>query len=186
MTLEEERCLVNKAKESLKAFDKLYQYYLPKIFGYIMNRTGNKEITEDIVSQTFTTAMINLRKYKDKGVGFGPWLYTLSHNCFVDYFRKNKEKTQLLDGNIISNLPDKSKSDFENIENKIFIRKAMLKIPEQYQQILSLKYFEEMDNQEIANILGCKKVTLAVKLHRSLEALKKIIEIDNKNFQLNE
>lgn len=181
MNIDEERQLVNKAKESLEAFDTLYKFYLPKIYGYIMNRTGNKEITEDIVSQTFITAMLNLKKYKDRGVTFGAWLYKLAHNSFVDYFRKNKSKIELIDENIITNLIHQE-NEYEKIENKIIIRKALLKIPEQYQQILALKYFEELDNQEIADILGCKKETLAVKLHRSTESLKQVLELDNKSF----
>jgi RNA polymerase sigma-70 factor (ECF subfamily) len=184
MNLEQEKQLVIKAQQSLEAFDALYEYYLPKIYGYVFNRTGNKEITEDIVSQTFITAMLNLKKYKDKGVGFGAWLYRIAHNTFVDYFRKNKGKAQMLDENS-AELMQKEINEYEQIENNIVVRKALLKIPEQYQQILSLKYFEEFDNQEISEIIGCKKETLAVKLHRSLEALKKVLEFENKTYGTN-
>ena len=178
MNLENEKQLVEKAKESLKAFDELYEYYLPKIFGYIMNRTGNKEITEDIVSEVFITTMTKLSKFKDKGYGFSPWIYTIAHNTLVDYFRKHKEKLTTLNEDIIEQVKNET-NEYEQIDNKIYVRRAMLKLPEQYQQILSLKYFEEFDNSEIANIVGCKKETLAVKLHRSLEAFKKIIDNEN-------
>ena len=48
ITLAEEKILVEKAKESLSAFSKLYEYYLPKIYSYLLNRVGDKKTAEDI------------------------------------------------------------------------------------------------------------------------------------------
>lgn len=174
MDLASEKKLVEKAKESLQAFDKLYEYYLPKIYGFVLNRSGNREVAEDVTSHTFTKAMLKIKTFKFRGYTFGAWLYRIAHNCLVDYYRKNPNIAVLEPSRIESK--DRADTEAENAERQRIILEALRKIPEQYQQILSLKFFEELSNDEIADILGCKKETLAVKLHRSLKAFKEVLK----------
>jgi len=171
-----ERGLVEKAKESLKAFDQLYEYYLPRIFGFVYNRTGNKEIAEDITSQTFMKAMTKIKTFTYKGFTFGAWLYRIAHNNLIDFYRKNPHQVDIEMNRLESD--ENVHNDAEQAEKQEIILDAIRHLPEQYQQVLTLKYFEELTNEEIADILGCKKATLAVKLHRSLKALKKIMKKD--------
>lgn len=174
MDLAQERELVEKAKESLEAFDKLYEHYLPKIYGYIMNRTGSKEVTEDITSQTFIKAMTKIKTFEFRGISFGAWLYRIAHNSMIDYFRKHPDK-KIYDLEFVKS-KESTRSQAEEIERRMLILKAMSELPKQYQEVLSLKFFEDLSNEEIAEIIGCKKQTLAVKLHRSIKAFKKVME----------
>lgn len=174
MDLTQERDLVEKAKESLKAFDKLYEHYLPKIYGYVLNRAANREIAEDVTSKTFIKAMTKIQTFKYQGYSFGAWLYRIAHNNLMDYYRKNP-----LLGNIDSQeveSHEKTDQKAEDLERQRVILQALSRLPKQYQQVLSLKFFEELTNEEIAEVLGCRKETLAVKLHRSLRAFKKVLK----------
>ncbi len=171
-----EKELVEKAKESLQAFDRLYDHYLPRIYGYLYNRTLKKEIAEDVTSQTFVKAMVKIKDFSYQGYTFGAWLYRIAHNTLIDYFRKHKKLLSLEEQRIESD--DRSEEEAEDFERKIIVLKALRRLPEQYQEVLSLRYFEELSNEEIAQVVGCKKETLAVKMHRSLEALKKILKSD--------
>jgi RNA polymerase sigma factor (sigma-70 family) len=174
MDIAQEIALVEKAKESLESFDKLYEFYLPRIYGFIFNRTGNHEISEDVTSQTFIKAMLNIKKFRYKGFTFGSWLYRIAHNNLMDYYRKNPSLTQLETN--MEESDEKTENEAEFVERKRLIRGILRQLPGDYQEILSLKYFEELSNEEMADILGYKKGTLAVKLHRSLKAFKKALE----------
>ena len=174
MDLVKERELVEKAKDSLAAFDKLYEYYLPRIYGFILNRCGINEIAEDVTSQTFIKAMLKIKTYKFKGYTFGAWLYRIAHNNLMDYYRKNPN-VEVLEPNLFEST-DRADFEAEKFERQKIILEALKKLPGQYQQVLSLKFFEELTNEEIADVLGCKKETLAVKLHRSLKALRKVLK----------
>jgi len=170
-----EQELVQKAKDSLKAFDEIYEYYLPRIFGYVMNRSGSREIAEDVTSQTFFKAMAKIKSFKYKGYSFGAWLYRIAHNNLMDYYRKNPNPVDMDPEDAKSESSETEKEAVQS-EKKKAVLKILKKLPEQYQQVLSLRFFEEMTNAEMAEILGCRKSTLAVKLHRSLKAFKKAIE----------
>lgn len=175
MDLQREQELVKQAKESLKAFDELYEYYLPRIYGYIFNRTINKEITEDLVSETFMKALSNIQKFRFKGYTFGAWLYRIAHNNIIDYFRKHPD-TRFQPLKDDQEDDDFSEELVEQEERKRLILKCLTKLSDENQQILSLKFFEEMSNDEIAGILGCKKANIAVKMHRALKSFEKIIK----------
>jgi len=176
MDLNKELQLIEKAKESLEAFDEIYEYYLPKIYSYIYNRCRNKEITEDVTSQTFIQGMMKLKSFKFKGFRFGSWLYRIAQNCLVDYFRKHPDQMKF----------EEKESEDEQTdeialkdERKKIILEVISKLPSAYQEILTLKYFEDLSNDEMSEILGCSKATLSVKIHRSLKSLKKLLDKNN-------
>ena len=171
ITLAEEKILVEKAKESLSAFSKLYEYYLPKIYSYLLNRVGDKKTAEDITSETFLKAMKKIDKFKYQGFTFGGWLYKIAHNSLCDYYKKNKAIISLDE---IKNVPETKNPDIlEKIDNNHQIRQVLQYLKEDYQQILALKFFENLSNPEIAEILGITVNSLNVKLHRSIEAFRK-------------
>lgn len=184
MNQKKELRLVEQAKNSLKAFDELYEHYLPRIFGYVYNRIGNKELAEDLTSHTFVKAMTNIKTFEPRGISFGAWLYRIAHNNIIDHVRKHKKKVSMEIKDIDLKVDEHQPKEYEQFEKKSIIREALGKLHSDYQQILSLKFFEEMENQEIADIMGIKKATLAVKLHRSLNALRKILKNDYYKFQL--
>lgn len=175
MDIERERHLVKKAKESLDAFGELYDFYLPKIYAYIYNRVANKELAEDLTANTFIQAMDKLYQYNDRGYRLGAWLYRIAHNTVCDYFRANK--TQIISYEdamkAIGELASEESFDLEKEEHKKMVLDVLKQLPEDYQQILTLKFFEEMTNEEMAEIMNLKKETLAVKLHRSLQSFRK-------------
>ena len=176
MDIEQEQQLLRKAKKSLEAFGELYNFYLPKIYAYVFNRLGDRHAAEDITSITFVKAIDNIKKYEDRGQRFGAWLYKIAHNLIIDFFKEHSTfKIYNYDEAI------KSVDDFfaeedsrliEKEENKRMVLEVMRLLPRTYQQILSLKFFAELENEEIAEILNCSKSTLAVKLHRSLSSFK--------------
>jgi RNA polymerase sigma-70 factor (ECF subfamily) len=174
MDLTRERKLVQKAKESLKAFDELYDHYLPKIFAYILNRTASKAIAEDVTSQTFMKAMVKIKSFKYQGYSFGAWLYRIAHNTLIDYFRKHKELN--IADFVQAEGKENTDTEAEKEERQKIILEALRKLPKQYQEVLSLKFFEELSNDEMSEVLGCKRKTLAVKLHRSLKAFEKVLK----------
>jgi len=85
--------LIKRAKTDNDAFNTLYEYYFPKIYSFVVKRTGEKESAEDIVSLTFTQAFVHLEKYECRNCTFGAWLYKIATNKLIDHYRKQSGKT---------------------------------------------------------------------------------------------
>lgn len=179
MTREEERQLVEEAQESLNAFSKLYEFYLPKIFRYVLNRVGNKDVAEDITSQTFLKALKKLNTF-DETKPFGGWLYTIAHNNIIDFYRQNRKYTISIESIEAFLESDKNTEDrAKKAEMTKKILDVLRSLPAAYQEVLSLRFFEEKTNPEIAELLACTVNNVNVRMHRATIAFRRYVEKNN-------
>ena len=127
MDLEQERQFVEKAKGDANAFGSLYDLYYPNIFGYVLRRTANIRVAEDITSEVFFKALRNIAKFNWRGVPFSAWLYRIATNEIASYF-KHGSKSQL-------RWEDIDESDMDSIpssEEGLLEAETELKRHEQY------------------------------------------------------
>ncbi|MDD4995412.1 MAG: RNA polymerase sigma factor [Patescibacteria group bacterium] len=179
MDRNKERLLVIQAKRNMQAFEELYYYYLPKIFGYIMNRVGHRQEAEDLTSQTFAKALANLGRYEERGISFGAWIYRIATNVIIDNARKKKEwamDPEVIRERVADTCPISPQESVCLLETGEELRECLDQLKPEYQEVLSLKFFEELDNHEIAVILGCRASAVAVRVHRALKSLRQIAE----------
>lgn len=182
MNLKEEKELVKKAKEDPTAFGQLYDENYSKIFGYIFKRTANVELAQDITSETFLKALKNIWKFKWQNISFSSWLYRIASNEIANFFRKKKYKVVSLDsvgepvslhnplGEVIE-----AQEKLKEHQDFLAIQRKMTKLSPHYQEVITLRFFEKKQVNEIAEILGKKEGTVKSLLHRGLEKLKKQI-----------
>jgi RNA polymerase sigma-70 factor (ECF subfamily) len=188
MDRELEKQLIKKAQENIAAFEELYNHYMPRIYGFLLNRTGQKELAEDLTSEVFAKALANLQKYDDRGITFAAWLFKIARNTLIDFSRKKKEI--LVDSAEIYE-PEAGHSEqgaiggLEQDEKKALLKEVLAELPEKYQTVLSLKFFEELSNEEISEIVGCGKGAVAVRVHRALGLMQKHLLGNPKFLELN-
>jgi RNA polymerase sigma-70 factor (ECF subfamily) len=178
MTIKEELTLVEQAKAGLQAFDVLYDYYFDRIYKYTVSRTGNHSIAEDIVSEVFLRAIEKIRSFDtSRNIRFGSWLYKTSHNLIIDKSRKIRAEISLDEIEI----PVESSTDRDVFRD--VIRKqvtiTLSKLRPRYQQIISLRFYAELEFDEIATIMETSKENVALIFHRASKRFRKIFK---KNF----
>ncbi len=174
MTKEQEKELIKEAKTNVQAFDKLYRYYLPKIYSYTLNGTNNVQTAQDITSQVFLTAVEKIKQYNpNKGFTFGAWLYKIAHNKIIDHYRKysTKKSTELND-NLITTT-DNSDQEYIKSMYRNQINLTLKKLKPRYQEVIRLRFYSELDIPEIAEVLKVKPTNVSVLLFRALKAFKK-------------
>lgn len=165
--------LIRQAKSGDRdAFGKLYTLYLDKLYRYVFFRVGqNKELAEDITSEIFLKAWKNLDDFKDGS--FQAWVYTIARNKVIDFYRTNKNHDKLEE----TILDDKNNIEDE-ILNKIEIeevKKAINNLTQEQQEVIILKFIEDMKNTEISKILNKKEDAIRALQHRAIRQLKEII-----------
>lgn len=172
--------LVTKLTEDEQAFAQVYNYLLPRIHGYLLRRTGSRETAEDLSSKTFLKVVENLCSFSGNGKAFTAWVYRIANNCLIDYYRSTSSQTKIFfySNEDLSRLETPSDDDTKQLlqerEAKEQIVKMLNLLDPAEQEILSLKFLEELSHEELAEILRLKKNAVAVKLHRAMEKLKKI------------
>jgi RNA polymerase sigma factor (sigma-70 family) len=175
--------LLNKIKNNPFEFSEVFKLYYKPIFGYILRRTGNFDDTADIAAETFLKTCTHINRFSYKGISIKVWLYRIATNEVNLYFRRNQKHSSVFEridfGN--KNLFDNYlEEDRKNLEAELLkhdqfnkILKVLKTLPEKYQEVISLKYFEGKENKEIAEIPDIKEGTIKSLLSRGIDKLRK-------------
>lgn len=156
------------------AFGKIYDEYVKPIYRYIYYRVS-ESIAEDLTEDTFLKAWKNLKKYKKGKHPFSSWLFRIAHNLVVDHYRKNKVSVEMIDETIEDT--QKTPSQKTNLKlNQVRLHKIIKKLPDNYQQVIILKYINELDNPEVAAAMGKSEGAIRTLQHRALEKLRGLLE----------
>ncbi len=174
--LEKENSLVEAAKKDPQRFAELYDQYLEQIFRYVMRRVSDRQTAEDLVSQTFYDALTHLQSYQSRGYPFSAWLYKIAHNNVLKWYRVHN-RVQKVDLDEIAELKDSGDLvEEESIrEDSEYILELLEKLDFEDRELIRLKYFEEVTNIEIGQIMGITANNVGVKLYRALKRLKQLM-----------
>lgn len=175
--------LVELAKTDKDAFGELYERYVQKIYNYIYYRTGNPHDAEDLTARVFFRAMAHIPNYTERGVPFQAWLYRIAHNLVANWHRdRGRRKIIPLDDFIVSSLrsdtPDKHAEDNEERE---YLLAAIRRLPEERQQLIILKFIEQLSNAEIGDIMERTEGAIKSLYHRTLIALRDDLQMQKMN-----
>jgi len=183
MDLEREKILVEKAKNSREAFGELYDMYYDQIFGYALRHSADIEIAKDVTSAVFFKALKSIKKFRWQGVSLSHWLFRIANREIID--RYNKGKREVSYSRSTSGLPGTREVREEMVLGREELRKHddyldlqnyISKLPSKYQEVITLRYFEDMDMGEIARILRKPEGTVKSLLHRGIDRLRKMME----------
>ena len=173
----EEKLIRDAVKGNSSAFGALYDHYQPAIYRFVAVKVGRREEAEDITHQAFLSAWLSIKKYQHRGHPFSSWLYQIARNQVVDHYRAKRNETAIesvdpeyfaIAASIELSLP--AKLEMENV------RRAMKNLKSEYQDVILLRFIEDISLKETANIL--QKTEGAVKLmqHRAIKELKNILK----------
>jgi len=184
MDLSEEKELVRQAQKSPEAFARLYDHYYPRIFGYILRRTANLEVAQDITSETFLKALGKLWQFRWRSVSFSSWLYKIASNEINQYYRraeyrKSISMEELEEQGFELRSPHDPESELMEAQERLKqhqdfldIQARIVQLPDKYQEVITLRFFEKKQIKEIAEILGKREGTIKSLLHRAVERLR--------------
>ena len=170
----EEDVLARASDGDRDAFGQLYERYIDRIFNYVYYRTGNLHDAEDLTARVFQRAMNHIHNYTDRGVPFSAWLYRIAHNLVANWHRDNNRRKEItLDDAIISkhngDLPESELMSLEEREKLFSLLKCL---PDDRQQLIILKFVEQMSNAEIGQVMGKTEGAVKSLYHRTLLALR--------------
>lgn len=168
MDREWERELVRRVPSDRSAFAELYDFYLPRIYGYIHRRIGERGVSEDLTATTFERSLRAIRTGQFRNEAFSGWLYRVAANAVVDHVRATRRLRADSGVDEVDPGADVLGAALDREE----LRAAMARLPDTHRRVLAQRFFDDLDPDEAGAILGCSRCTFAVKLHRALAALR--------------
>ena len=167
-------------KNDQKAFNYLLDLYWDDVYGFQLKRTQNENDAEDITIQTFSKAFDRIETF-DEQYMFKTWLITISKNIHIDLLRKEKNSiSQVLsqDDREVFQVLDESPSPEDKLITDQHLAKLLRdikKLKPHYQEIINLRYFQELSYKEISEELNEPINNVKVKLLRAKKLLAEII-----------
>ena len=173
----DEAMLVQRAiGHDAEAFGRLYDMHVDRVYRHIYYRVGNETDAEDLTQQVFLKAWRAIDRYKKMASPFIAWLMTISHNLVVDFYRTRKDRAYLE----VEILADDSAPSPERATEASFeqqrLRRAILQLGGDEQQVVILRFIEGFEFAEIASLMKKKEGNVRVILHRALVKLRNILE----------
>ncbi len=160
------------------AFGVLYDYYEPRIYRFIFLKVGNREDAEDLTHQVFLRAWQKIDGYEQRGFPFSSWLYQISRNSIIDFYRSRKYHLDLEE--IENIIPDEKITNSEAVDLKIRIKElmsAISQLKQEYQDVIIMRFVDELSVKEVANILNKTEGATKLVQYRAVKELKKILKI---------
>ena len=127
----------------------------------------------------FIKAMEKIHSFTGEDDLFGHWLYRIATNQLNNYIKQNRRRQEILFE--LSSSESKS-SDTDQLEKANELRSlkiAIGKLKTDYQTVITLRYFEKMKSEQIAEIVGCSPGTVRSRISRGIRQLRKMMTKDN-------
>jgi RNA polymerase sigma factor (sigma-70 family) len=177
--------LVVKAREgSQKAYADLMQRYKDSIYFMVLKMVNNKEDAMDLTVETFAKAFEKLDKYQPD-YAFSTWLFRVATNNCIDFIRKKKLNTQSIHGMMDEDGEEvqlQIKADVLNPEETSIkkqqteeLKLLIQSLPPRYRNLITLRYFDELSYEEIAQQLDLPLGTVKAQLFRARYLLGNIL-----------
>jgi RNA polymerase sigma-70 factor (ECF subfamily) len=176
--LDGEKQLIREAMghDGAPAFGKLYDHYHPRIYRFIYLKVTGREEAEDLAHQVFLSAWQNIGSYTFRGFPFSSWLYQIARNKLIDHYRTVPRHQPLEYGEVqqVSSQEDLAASTDISL-NIDRVRKVLHRLPHEQQDILIMRFVEDLSHREIAVALNKSEGSVKVAQHRALKRLKEIL-----------
>jgi RNA polymerase sigma-70 factor (ECF subfamily) len=174
---QDERQLVDSAKAGdERALSELYSTYFPRVYRYILARTGNSHDAEDLSEEVFMRVLEALDRFQWREAPFSAWLFRIAHNAVISQRRKENARGRsapLLDG-----IPVDSAGPEELVEHRLVLNEVMAaaaKLPEAQRQVITLRFSAGLSVAETAKAMGKGEGNVKVIQHKAIAKLREMM-----------
>ena len=170
------------AKEAItdeRAFTELYEHFFPRVYQFLMGKTKDSSLTDELVSDIFLKMYQHLGDYDPEKGAFSTWLFRIAQNSMNKYYGSKgytahvpwAEDFDPADPN--QALPEKQYLDKERSQE---LQEALMRLSERERKILEMTYWLEMKSNEVGEVLGMAPSSVRVALKQAREKLRDMLE----------
>ncbi|MDY8134243.1 sigma-70 family RNA polymerase sigma factor [Aquimarina sp. 2201CG5-10] len=173
---------IQKAKEGKQAsFNYLLDTFWNEVYGFQLKRTHDEYEAEDITIQSFSRAFDKIDSFKEE-YNFKTWLIQISKNIHIDLLRKKdasiRSKTTTDVDDSVYKIVDNNPSPEDKLiteQNLAQLLRYIKELKPHYQEVINLRYFQELSYKEISEVMNEPMNNVKVKLLRARKLLSEII-----------
>ena len=166
----DERLLVEAAQRDPARFAELYSRTFHVVYAYVARRTSSREEAEDITSEVFHQALVNLKRFEWRGAPFAAWLIRIASNAVADRWKLQSRQAADPPG---EEVPDPS---MDGVESKAELFQLVERLPQDQRRVIVMRFAEQKSIREIAQELKRTEGAIKQLQFRALEKLRAALE----------
>lgn len=161
----------------IRAFEKLWKIYYPKLLVYLTHSFSLDEAeAQDLVQDSLLTAYQQFHRYS-KNYAMSTWLYSIARNRSIDYLRREGRKQNVRDFPEILDAPGPGPEElYQARATEEEVAAFLTRLSPEEREVAYLRTYEEMGFQEIGRVLGIPAGTARYRMYRVKKKLKKEME----------
>jgi RNA polymerase sigma-70 factor (ECF subfamily) len=171
---DEERTLAERARSDRAAFAQLYRRYVDRVYAYCYRRLGDQTAAEDTTADVFTKALAAIPRYRAEAGSFRAWLFTIAHHAVVDERRRKRPLPLLFAEEEHSPVPGPEQQAL-TADRAQRLRALLDRLAPDQARVVELR-LAELDDKEIARVLGRSPGAVRVAQHRAVKRLRALID----------
>jgi len=157
-----------------RGFSALYERYRSRVFGFLLRMTGDRDVAEDMLQETFLAAMRNASQF-DRTRSFLSWIFGIAHKRAIDYFRHAKVETDHAgdtDGSVGSKIesPDQD-LDYKRLRRAV--TEAVAELDPSQREVFLLRELGGVPFKEISEMMDCPINTALGRMRLALINMRK-------------
>ncbi len=172
-----ERPLVDAARAGDEAaLAELYNLYFPRVYRYILARTGNPYDAEDLAEEVFLRMLDAIGRFEWREAPFSAWVFRIAHNAVISQRRRDGARGRST--SLSEALPVGSMGPEEMVENRLAlndIMRAAQGLPEAQRQVISLRFAAGLSVAETARAMGKGEGNVKVIQHKAIAKLREML-----------
>ena len=142
-----DRLLVQAAQQDTARFADLYDLNFDRVYAYISRRVRDQATAEDLTSDVFHKALAALPRFDWRGIPFTVWLLRIAANVVTDRWKQNARE-------VVGDPPEQiTETDLAEVEHRARIFRTVSQLPEDQQQVITMRFSEGKSIKEIAQEL---------------------------------
>ena len=166
----------------MTAYQELIRRYQKKVFRVICGYHRDPEDAMEVLQDTFLKVYLARDTWENR-TSFPAWLYRIAINASIDRYRRRDKATMTPLEDIMEFQGKKSQvpaprtplDRLQQEERRRLLEAAIRRLPQRQREVLSLRYFGEMQLAEIAEALRCPLGTVKSNLHKAVNSLKVLL-----------
>ena len=163
------------------AFGLIYDRYVDTVFRFVYFRVGNRQLAEDLTSDTFLRALKRIGSFTWQGRDLGAWLVTIARNLVADHFKSGRYRLEVTTGDVL----DADREDrgpegspeaavVDHITNVALLTAVKQLNPEQ-QECIVLRFLQGFSVAETAQTMGKNEGAIKALQYRAVRALARLL-----------
>ena len=172
-----ERPLVDAARAGDEAaLSELYSLYFPRVYRYILARTGNPYDAEDLAEEVFLRVLDAIERFQWREAPFSAWLFRIAHNAVISQRRKDGARGR--PAPLSEGLPLDAQGPDELVDNRLALNEIMQAakgLPEAQRQVISLRFAAGLSVAETARAMGKGEGNVKVIQHKAIAKLREML-----------